>query len=162
MLRSGIGLSLVLLCVPQVRAGDLPKGPPPRVMTAQVDKEGKPFLTGYVAETREEKVTYKGVVNGRPENLVKTVTVSVMVPRVVYLADAGVEVFGTDGKRVDAKNLKFRGPVGVFVSADGRPVDPVYLRLVRPGTLIVVGRALVVPGGYVTPQPAPGDGPRPD
>lgn len=165
MLRAALGLALAIgfaVNVPAVRAGDVPKGPPPRVMATQVDKDGRAYLTAFTTEFRKEKRTYVEVVNGRQENREKIVTIPIAREVQVYLDDAGVEVFGTDGKRVDAKHVKFRAPIGVFVSADGRPVDPFYLRLARPGTLVVVGRTLVDPLNCLTPPPPPKDGPRPD
>lgn len=163
MLRAFVGLSLLVVFVAPVRAGDPPKALPPRVMVAEVDKDGRAFLPAYVTVYRQEKVTYKVVVNGRAEDREKIVKVPEIQQKQVkvHLDDAGVEVYGTDGKRVDVKGLKFRGPVGVFVSSDGRPVDPYYLRVIRPGTLIVVSRALVETG-YTMPPPAPEGGKQPE
>jgi hypothetical protein len=51
-----------------------------------------------------------------------------------------VQAHGTDGKPIDAKRLRERlvNGTAVLVSADGRPVDSFYLRLLKDGTVILV------------------------
>ena len=48
-----------------------------------------------------------------------------------------VKAFGTDGKEIDAKKLArlLAKETPVLVSADGKPIDPFYLRVVKEGTL---------------------------
>jgi RNA polymerase sigma factor (sigma-70 family) len=73
-----------------------------------------------------------------------------------------VRGFDTSGKKVEAKDLtrRLRRKVTVLVSADGKPVDPLHLRLFKDGLLVLVvaperqagdkvaiGRPPAVPGG---------------
>lgn len=155
MLRFGVGLAAALVLLSRGWAGDPPQGPPPQVKLAQPGKEGRGFLTNTVYETVPTTQTVKTRIDGQEK--VRTVTVNVQVAKtvVVNLDDAGVEVSGVDGKRVDPKQLRLSGPTAVLVSADGRPVDPLYLRLAREGTLVVVARQLVpanLPPRFPPPQ----------
>src|SRR6516165_4623478 len=141
-------LAAALLTAPAVAAlaggpPDRPKGPPPRVMTLQVEREGKSYiqqiLTEYIPQQREVQV----VVNGRIEKRVETVMVPVVRQQRTALDDKDVQVFNGAGKRLAGADLpKFLKSVPVLVSSDGKPVDPFYLRLVREDTLVVVAPAL--------------------
>jgi uncharacterized protein (TIGR03000 family) len=64
-------------------------------------------------------------------------------------------VFGTDGQPVPADQFAARltGETPVLMSTDGQPPDPLYLRLARPGTLVVVPP--VTPGYMMAPTVAP-------
>jgi hypothetical protein len=73
-----------------------------------------------------------------------------------------VQVYDTRGKAVSPKKLPglLKGETFVLVSADGKPVDPLYLRLVKEGTLVFVLPAPPTPPP-VPPAPAPGVTERP-
>jgi RNA polymerase sigma factor (sigma-70 family) len=53
---------------------------------------------------------------------------------------AELQAFETDGRAVGAKDLtdRLQTMTAVLVAADGRKPDPMYLRAVKPGTLILV------------------------
>jgi hypothetical protein len=142
MLRASLTVSVLLVLTGRLSAQDQPTGPPPRIMAASVDM-GRPYLLTYVAEHRKEKRAVTVIENGKGVPREVEVVVQVMVPRRVALDGPGLEVYDTDGKRLDPKQLKLQGPTAVLVSADGRPVDRFFLRLARPGTLVVVSRDLV-------------------
>jgi len=159
-------LMSALLTVPAASAlgGDpnQPKGPPPRVMVLDVEREG----TSYIRETRIEYVTQQRMQAVKMGNQVVQrayfVQIPVMTERRVALDGKDTQVFGSDGKRIPPQDVpRYLKAVPVLVSADGKPVDPFYLRLVREGTLIVVSPALVpaavAPIGPVpvTPPPPP-------
>ncbi len=63
-----------------------------------------------------------------------------------------VKTYDTRGKEVERKKLPglLKGETLVLVSATGQPVDPLYLRLVKEGTLVIV-----LPVPIVPPPPAP-------
>jgi hypothetical protein len=73
-----------------------------------------------------------------------TRTIEVAVPTVTVMKKvvplASVQAHGTDGKPIDAKRLRelLVSGTAVLVSADGQPVDPFYLRLLKDGTVILV------------------------
>jgi hypothetical protein len=74
------------------------------------------------------------------QTVTETVRVPVMVTVNLMLDGKGVEVYGADGKKIDPKDVRKRvaKPVAALISADGKPVDPFYLRLAREGTLVIV------------------------
>ncbi len=136
-------LTLALLLpaapVPAPKA-TLPKGPPPRIVSASIDSEGGfqfvEVATKYVPQQRAREV----VVGGQVQKVTETVMVPVtqMVQRKVE--SESVEVYGVDGKKIDPEEVrKLAGKtVPVLVSSDGKPVDPFFLRLAREGTLVLV------------------------
>jgi hypothetical protein len=141
-----LGASLAAFQVGDAEGGP-PRTPPPVVMVAIADGQGQVYIertvTRYVPETRT--VTVK--VGDRLEQRAETVRVPVYVQSRIALTGKGIQVYGSDGKRIDAKEIPrlLKKTSAVFVSADGRPVDPFYLRLVRQGGLIVVAPELAGP-----------------
>jgi hypothetical protein len=87
-----------------------------------------------VAEEREEEV------NGVKKK-VTVVTYRQEVRTVESKFDGkNVQVFGTDGKELDAKAVAkaLEKETAALLSADGMKVDPFYLRFLKDGTLILV------------------------
>jgi hypothetical protein len=127
----------------------LPRGPQPRQALARVNND-QLILTEAQTVYVQQQRTVQEVVEGRVVQ--RTVTVAVPVVQTVEVKHAlkDVRAFGTDGKKVEAKAvaeaLDKRKPV--LVSADGRPVDPFYLKIIKEGTLV-----LVLPSPAVTPPP---------
>ncbi len=78
----------------------------------------------------------------RVVQVVQTVVVTVPVSKIIKLSlgAEGVQVYGTDGKKLDPKEVQKLAakPVAALASTDGKPVDPFYLRLARAGTLVLV------------------------
>ncbi len=68
-----------------------------------------------------------------------------------------VKAYDTRGKVVQPKKLPelLKGETVVLVSADGKPVDPLYLRLVKDGTLVFVLPASAIPPPAPPPLAAP-------
>lgn len=140
MTNTLLTLALLLPAAPVPAPKALPKGPPPRIVSVSIDSEGSfqllEWTTEYVQQQRERAV----VVGGQVQKVTETVRVPVtrMVQRKVD--SDSVEVYGVDGKKIDADELrKLAGKtLPVLVSADGRPVDPFYLRLAHEKTLVLV------------------------
>jgi len=141
-----------------------PQGLPPTWATAVI-KDGVLELTEgvlvpvYVKEQRTRQVP----VGGRVVPVVEEVTVlhHRMEQRVVRVMKA--RYYDTAGKEIEvdrAARLLSR-PTVVLLSADGKPLDPYYLRTVKEGTLTVVRPVQgvpAVPGGpALVPAPAPVD-----
>jgi hypothetical protein len=134
--------------------GAAPKGPPPQVMILHVERDGTQYIQQMMMAAEPRQEAYKVKVGNREE--VRTRTVYVQIPKWIRvgLTDKQVEVFDATGKRLVGADIpKFLKPVPVLVSADGKPVDPLYLRLVRPDTLVVVTPHLVAQP--VMPVPIP-------
>ncbi len=121
-------------------------------MTANVGKDGRPYIARKVFAVVPVTVQVKVLVNGREEVRNQTVPQYQERQEHLYLDSDKVQVSTTDGKRVDVKNLRLQGPTAVLVSANGRPVDPLYTRLAREGTLVVVTPNIAAPA-MVPPPP---------
>jgi hypothetical protein len=125
---------------------------------AQWDKDGRIKVrwrrieaAGLVSETRPD---------GRVVGVSKTVT-KIMTAR--YKA-TDVKAYDTNGKAIAAEKLAklLKKEVPVLVSADREKVDPLHLRLVKEGTVILVlPKPLAgppVPGGLAPPPGGIGEG----
>jgi hypothetical protein len=75
-----------------------------------------------------------GVVKGK--RVTSYVVRDKLVTREYELIDT--KTYDMDGKRVDAKMLPklLKTEVIALIAKDGRPVDPLHLRLIKPGTLL--------------------------
>jgi hypothetical protein len=117
-----------------------------------VTKEGEYEITqtALVPEQRnEERVV---TVNGTPVKQVVTVTVVRPVQVTRRIKGEGVKVYTAAGKEVDAKDAaeKLKKPAIVLFANDGNKVDPFYLKIIKPDTLVVVA-----PAPSPTAAPAP-------
>ncbi|MCI0460569.1 MAG: sigma-70 family RNA polymerase sigma factor [Gemmataceae bacterium] len=132
--------------VPQRR---LPAGPAPVQALVLLEEDGR--LTVWQA-----RVTYvPKTVRVSPERAVTTYEqTSVLVPQTYGLGE--VRASDSKGREVKASELRQRlpGETLALVATDGQPVDPLHLRLVRDGTLI-----LVVPVRAAALAPAPPSAP---
>jgi hypothetical protein len=152
-------LAAAFLAIPAVAVAGgegktAPKGPPPQVMILQVERDGTQYIVHTTTEMVPEQRAEKVKVGDKEVTRVRTVYVQVSRPVAVRLDGKDVQVFDATGKRLTGVDIpKFLKPVPVLVSADGKPVDPLYLRLARPETLVVVAPALAGRSGAVMPVP---------
>jgi hypothetical protein len=117
-----------------------PRGPQPCQVIARVDKDGNMEITETTAVLREEKRQRTVTIDGKAvteEYVVTTVTQMVQTRR---LAAKTVKVYTTEGKEVDPKDAaeKLRKQTIVLMSCDGQKVDPFYLKIIKPDTLVIV------------------------
>jgi hypothetical protein len=143
-----------------------PKGPPPAQVLASVTSDGDFEVTRPVTvpetQTRERTVT----IDGRSVKETYSVTVFRTLLRTHRTKPEGIKVYTADGKEVDAKELpgKLKKPMAVLWAADNQMVDPFYLKIVKPDTLVIVPpkapevEVKPVPGGAKPPEPIPGPG----
>jgi hypothetical protein len=117
-----------------------PEGPPPAQVIASMTKEGELEITQpvLVPETHQEERTVN--VNGQAVKQVVEVTGFKTVQVTRRVSAEGVKVTTAAGKEVDAKELpdKLRKPTIVLMAADGKKVDPFYLKIVKSETLVIV------------------------
>jgi hypothetical protein len=127
-------------------------------MLAEVGPDGVAYVSRTVTEFRPVRETYQVNVNGKTEVRERTRIVGAMREVRVPLQGPNVRVFGTDGKRIDPKDLPnlLKKSTPVMVSADGNEIDPLYLRLVQPGTLVIVAPDLADFGRQPPPGLVPG------
>jgi hypothetical protein len=163
MLR--VTICVVLLAAPGLaraqRPEGGPRGPAPRVMAVRVNAAGQPVLSKRVVEAVPEIQEVEVKVGDRTEKRQVTVHRQVVREVEMRLDVKGVEVFEARGRRIDPADVpaRLKKPTAVLVSADGNPVDPFYLRLARPDTLVVVAPALASPD---VPKKLPDKGELPD
>jgi hypothetical protein len=144
-----VALAAVAAPAPAEEAIKAPQGLPPAQVIASVTKEGDFEITQtvMVAETRNEIRTAN--VNGAPVQ--QTVQVTMFKPVQVQqrIKAAGVKVYTAAGKEVKDAPDKFKKPTIVLYAADGKKVDPFYLKIIKPDTLVIVAQP-----PSATPAPA--------
>jgi hypothetical protein len=160
MFRAILGVALVVLPASLASGqGAGPKGLPPTIMAVRVDGAGQPFLVVMkpMIVPRQETVQVK--VGNEIQNRVQMRLVMQMIEMRKPLDSEKVRFFDAAGKRIDFKEAlkRLTKMTAVFVSADGKEVDPFYLRLAREDTVVVVSPELAGPdlGGPVAIPPPP-------
>jgi hypothetical protein len=158
MFRAILGVALVVLPASLAAGqGAGPKGPPPTIMAVRVDGAGQPFLVVQQPVMVPQQVTVQVKVGDRIENRVETRVVTVMREVRRALDNEKTRFFDAAGKRIDLKDAlkRLMKTTAVLVSADGKEVDPFYLRLAREDTVVVVSPELAGAMGGPVPIPPP-------
>jgi hypothetical protein len=129
-----------------------PQGLPPTQVIASVTKDGEFEITQtrlVPARHTEERTTAAGV----------KYTVQVVSYRPVQetrrIKGEGVKVYTTAGKEVSPKDVpdKLRKPAIVLLAADGKKVDPFYLKIIKSDTLVLVAPVMAAPAAVAPPTP---------
>jgi len=141
---------LVVAAPVPMREDAVPTGRPPTIRTVTVSAEGNLCFAFTVLHNVPVTTIVEVQVGNRVEKVAKTSTRTEFKRILTPLNSKDTQVFGIDGKKVEWDDFRrlVKSPLPVLVSSDGEPVDPFYLRLARPGTLV-----LVMP--VVVPQPQP-------
>jgi RNA polymerase sigma factor (sigma-70 family) len=132
--------------------GKLPASPPPEQVLVALESDGRLTVWGKTMSYRP--VTVYEPVRDQPQGRRAStyyVPIHVLVERSYKVSD--VKVHDTTGKAIDSAELPrlLKGEVPALVAADGNPIDPLHLRLVKEGTLI-----FLLPRPAVEPtQPPP-------
>jgi hypothetical protein len=154
-----VALAAVAAPAPAEEEIKLPQGPQPLQVLARMTKEGRIEITEQIMEARTEKRTRTTVVDGREVPVEYVVTTVKSVPRTRLLPEKGVKAYTAAGKEVDPKDLpdKLKKPAVVLMSWDGNKVDPFFLRVVKPDTLVLVPpvEAVAPADGGAKPPPLP-------
>lgn len=134
-------------------------GPAPRVLDLKVGADGKVRIT--VIRTQKMKVQGGGIGIGAPGGVPQAIPVEQEITTTNYVAvEIGelkdLAVTTVDGKEVSAGDAAKKLAEGgvVLASADGKKVDPKFLKLFRDETLVLVSPELVnlpAAGGFVKP-----------
>ena len=145
-----VALSAVAAPAPADEAIKAPEGVPPATVIASMTKDGEFEITQPEVvpstETRVRSVVVGGV--AVTESYQVTVYKTVQVTR--RYKGEGVKVYSAAGKEVNAKDVpdKLKKQTVVLFAADGKKVDPFYLKIVKADTLVIVAPP-------PTPTPAP-------
>ncbi len=132
-------------------SGRLPAGPAPMQILVTLRDDGR--LTVW-----REAVAYvpRTTVNAQGQPVTSYRALSTTAPEQYDLAD--VRVQDTKGREIGRKELTglLKGEMVALATGDGRPVDPLHLRLVKEGTLVFVLPAPLAawpPSSVATPLP---------
>jgi len=154
---SGLLATFLVIAAPLPAREEGPKGPPPQVIMINVQADGAPVIP--ITRMRHVPVQRTVIVQEGGRNVTKTETVTVPIYETILSPIDGkeIQVYGVDGKKIDPKDLRglIKGQTPAFQSADGKPVDPFYLRLAREGTVILVGPPPPPGQNVVVPFTAP-------
>ncbi|MBI1914488.1 MAG: hypothetical protein HYS12_07080 [Planctomycetes bacterium] len=155
-----LSLTLALAPAPADEKITLPSGPPPQFGLAVI-KDGKckvhfPELVPYTTEETRTRVV---IVDGKQVPVQEKVAVTAY--RLEYRTREvdKPRAFDARGKEIDAKRLAdlLKKETTVLLSADGKPVDPFYLRTMKDGTLTlampIAVRPAPVPPAREIPKP---------
>ncbi|MGL4554063.1 MAG: hypothetical protein ACRC33_23115 [Gemmataceae bacterium] len=133
----------------------VPKGPPPRLMA--VPAGGGTFLTTEAVQV-PVNITKAVTAEEGGKRVTRLVTETVMRTemRTRRVSFAGARGRTAGGKKLDADEVAKRltTPQVVAISADGKPVDPAYLRLLKADVL-VLELAGTAGGPAAMPVPVP-------
>jgi hypothetical protein len=132
----------------------LPKGPAPHTAFAVLDGEGRLVLRIPMSSCYyQPRTTYQQ----RPDGGVNGITSYELVGReqVMLLEMKNVRGFGTDGRRIETNAIaeRLKKEIPVLVSANGQPVDPFHLQLIKEGTIVlVISEVLVLSANEGVPR----------
>lgn len=118
-----------------------PSGPPPTFALATV-KDGKLMLMQSVqvrVKVTENVTETRTTADGRVQTVQVPVIVEKAIPQTVLRAVDKAKAFDTAGKEIDARRLAelLKTETVVLISADGKPLDPFYVRALKEGTVIL-------------------------
>src|SRR5262249_15080349 len=128
----------------------LPTGPAPATVLMSLTKAGEFEITKTESvPTTETRTRIVPVAGGGAGTAAYNVPVFKMVQVTGRIKGEGVKVYTAAGKEVDAKDVpdKFKKPTIVLFAQDGNKVDPFYLKIIKPDTLVVVAPAPTAGGG---------------
>ena len=127
----------------------MPKGPQPEFVTIQAIDPAQKRIEYLHADAVIVPITVAVFENGRQVTKTAYRQEQRMSKRIIVLEKEAV--YDTAGKKVSAQEALKRLKVGDTVLVATQPVDPLYLRVIRPGTLILVSSTPPPP----IPIPAP-------
>jgi hypothetical protein len=151
LLAVPLGLALTTTAAAQPKEKPAARGPAPLITEARLDPNGRPV----VVRTQHIRQPFMRMVPEKVGNAVvqRLDPVEILVPITENFPLANAQVFDVTGKRLDPGQVRrlIKGETAVLLSADGRAVDPFYLRGLREDVIVIV-----VPGEskwVVDPQP---------
>jgi hypothetical protein len=145
MFRTVIAGGLLAALVGGARAedrrqpSDRPKGPPPAQVVVSVEKND--LLVPFVAqELRRERRTRTVNRDGQDRQEQYTVVVPHWREDVKRIDLRDVQASTADGRAVRSQKLAdmLQRPTHVLISGDGHKVDPFYLEIIKPQTLVLI------------------------
>jgi hypothetical protein len=116
------------------------EGPPPTQVIARMTGSGELEITQSVLVPGKHQEERTVIVNGQAVKQVVSATDYRTEQRTRRLSAEGVKITTAAGKEVDIKELseKLSKPTIVLLAADGKKVDPFYLKIIKGDTLVIV------------------------
>jgi hypothetical protein len=151
-----LALPLLLAVAARADAPFPPKGPPPTLTVVSMPKKDalitRELVKVPVAEERLEEV----IIDGRKEVRKVLVTTYRVVPVERTLNLKGLQANEVDGTPIAMADLARRlaKPTIVALSADGDPVDPAFLSVLKKGTIVLRVPRPMAPPLKLPPPPA--------
>jgi RNA polymerase sigma factor (sigma-70 family) len=115
------------------------QGPPPYTTLAYVDQQGRLALRNPIVLYRERREMVPS--GGADRDYVPVVHAEPAYAGRWQLYEPGqVEAYDTEGQFIDAKKLAelLAKETAVLMATDGKKVDPFYLQVIKPGTVVLV------------------------
>ena len=134
-----LSVLLLPLLAAGAEAGSLPKGVPPAINLVSLNKKGELVMLVIIPVTREvleKRIEDRGGKKVEVE-VRKLVTETVIRQQIV---DArGVQASDVGGKKIDPKKLPtlLARETPVLISSDGKPINPIYLKMFKKDTLVL-------------------------
>lgn len=146
-------LSMALAApVPATPATPVASGPVPRLMEVKANADGKVVVT----VTRMEMVQLgagNAANGGAAPAVIKAERAVVKTVELGEVKD--LQITTADGKKIDIADAatKLKDGAVVVVSADGKPVSPLHLKLFKDDVLVLASPELAAPTGTAGRQP---------
>jgi len=154
-----LALSLTLAAPVPAPAAPIPAGTPPRLMELKADANGKVMVQVY----RSQKVKVQAPAANAPvpgNDIAPAVAQrEVWVSEMVEIGEVkDLTVTTADGKKLTTDEALKRLTDGtvVVISGDGKPVSPVFLKVFKDDTLVLVSPELAGPENAVIGRPVIG------
>lgn len=159
MYRLSLAAVVLLACtLPTANAEKLlvPTSPPPQYVVAQVKGDNLQInrtVRKFVPSTRIRVVEK----NGERKEVKYTAYVPVFRTIILRRPLKSLGLYNGRGEKLDVEDIKdgLKKPTVVLISADGKKVDPFYLKIVKSETFVIVDKTRVRRGPGVSPGPKP-------
>jgi hypothetical protein len=134
-----------------------PTGPTPQVLTVtEVDASAGTIILQHTEQVAVPVAVLKEVENAGVKKVVPVTEYRTEMRTFMTKSElSGFKCYTADGKELTAKELLGKlkpGSIIIFSSSSDK-VDPAYLRLFKPDTLVLASTAPAVPRGNVAPVP---------
>jgi hypothetical protein len=136
-------------------AGDMPRGVPPTINLVRLNKKGELVMLVIIPVTREVLEKRSEDRGGKKVEVEVRKLVTETMVRQQTVDARGMQASEVGGKKIDPKKLPtlLAKQTPVLISSDGKPINPIYLKLFKKDTLILTfPRPAAPPAPPVPPE----------
>lgn len=118
----------------------LPAGPQPQIVLARFDGMNQLLVQTLEMVPVTMEKTEKRMIDGKLVDIKSIVTTYQGVVKTSTLPTEGMRFFDSDGRPVPIEKARqiLNQNAPLLLARDGKPVEPFYLKLYRPGILVAV------------------------